>query len=334
VDASTTRKYGGTGLGLAISSKLIERMNGKVWVESQAGAGTTFSFTIQVQSAARIKQFKQETVLKDLSGKSVLIVDDNITNLRILKKTCEQWGMHVNTFERGYDALADLHESNYNIAVLDMLMPEMDGVELAKKIREFNPDLPMILFSSAGQFPAERKADRQLFAGTIEKPIKNVYLQKVLIDTLSCQKHEKTPAKLDKNIVPRGRVEKESKHVSILVAEDNLINQKIITRTLNNLGYSCDVVSNGQEVLSSLDRQHYDLIFMDVQMPEMDGLEATRQIRKRGRGKQPLIIAMTAAAYAEDQQAAMNAGMNDYMTKPFNFEEFGIKLSSWVTKKV
>ncbi len=329
VDASTTRRYGGTGLGLAISSKLIERMNGRVWVDSVEGVGTTFSFTIEVHAAARIKQFKRETALKDLSGKAILIVDDNLTNLRVLSKTCEQWGMRAVTFESGIEALKELPAKRYDIAVLDMLMPDMDGVELAQEIKKVIKTMPLILFSSAGQFPDDKKSDRKLFAGIIEKPIKNTYLQKILIETLSEQKTEKKPV-LEKNILPQAAKTIHSSDVSILVAEDNLINQKIITRTINNLGYSCDVVSNGQEVLSSLERQRYDIIFMDIQMPEMDGLEATRRIRKEFKGAQPLIIAMTAAAYDDDRVSAINAGMDDYMTKPFNFDEFSRKFAVWV----
>ncbi|SKB30286.1 hybrid sensor histidine kinase/response regulator [Daejeonella lutea] len=329
VDASTTRKYGGTGLGLAISAKLIERMNGRVWVDSKEGVGTTFSFTIQVQAATRIKQFKRETALKDLSGKSILIVDDNLTNLRVLSKTCEQWGMRPTTYESGRKVLEENDDMAFDIAVLDMLMPGMDGIELAKEIRKINQNLPLILFSSAGQFPEDKKAYRKLFAGMIEKPIKNNYLQKILIENLSDHVDERKPA-LAKNIVPQSPIPADPAQVSILVAEDNLINQKIITRTINNLGYSCDVVSNGQEVLASLERQRYDLIFMDIQMPEMDGIEATRRIRNEFKGAQPLIIAMTAAAYDDDRQSAMDAGMDDYMTKPFNFDEFSTKFTGWV----
>lgn len=331
VDASTTRKYGGTGLGLAISAKLIERMDGKVWVNSEVGVGTTFSFTLKVQAATRIKQFKTENMLTDLSGKSVLIVDDNITNLYILRKTCELWGMQAHTFEKGSEALQMLAERKFDIAVLDMLMPEMDGIELAKEIRKVNTTMPMILFSSAGQFPAELKGNSELFSGTIGKPIKNEYLKKILTETLAGRKPERQGQMLESNILPQTKAM--DSNVSILVAEDNLINQKIITRTINNLGYTCDVVSNGLEVLASLERQHYDLIFLDIQMPEMDGLEATRRIRKDHKGKQPFVIAMTAAAYDDDRQAAIEAGMDDYMTKPFKFDEFAAKLATWTSTR-
>jgi CheY-like chemotaxis protein len=238
--------------------------------------------------------------------------------------------MQATTFERGIEALRSMKERNYDVAVLDMLMPEMDGIELAKEIRKINTDLPLVLFSSAGLFPEDRREDRALFAGMVEKPIKTTYFQKMLIEKLSSAEQPKKTSKLESNILTQQS--KDLAHASILIAEDNLINQKIITKTINTIGYSCDVVSNGLEVLSSMKRQHYDLIFMDVQMPEMDGLEATRKIRQEHKGKQPLIIAMTAAAYEDDKTAAINAGMNDYMTKPFNFDDFRAKFAGWIAK--
>ncbi|GGH07745.1 response regulator [Mucilaginibacter phyllosphaerae] len=331
VDSSTTRKYGGTGLGLAISARLIEKMNGHIWVESEVGVGTTFKFTIQLKANSQVKEYKPVTIQKDLTGKSVLIIDDNQTNLRILKGHCEHWGMHADIFDNGLDGVDALGQSHYDIVVIDMLMPHMNGLDVAKKINKlYGNKIPLVLFSSAGNFPPDRKKDLKLFSAILDKPIKQAYFHKMLVDKLSEfhteKKKEPEPEKpaeeliFDKNIV------------SVLVAEDNLINQKIVIKGFKNIGYSCDVVSNGLEVLSSLKRQHYDIIYMDVHMPEMDGLQATRQIIADYGKNRPIIIAMTAGAYEQDREECLNAGMDDYITKPFDFDNFYYKFNFWKGK--
>lgn len=331
IDSSTTRKYGGTGLGLAISARLIERMSGKIWVESEVGTGTTFSFTIQVSASPQIKE--QDTTEKNLSQKRILIVDDNLTGLHILKSRCMALGMQTATFNDGRHALAAFAENKYDIAVIDQLMPEMNGIELAKAIRKTDQHTPLVLLCTSRQLPQELKRYQHLFAAIIEKPIKQANFQKILTEKIGSKKAEKKDGGGFRNGSKDNlQAAPATQTLSILVAEDNLINQKIITKTLNNLGYGCDVVSNGLEALSSFERQHYDMIFMDVQMPEMDGLESTRKIRQQQKDKKPFIIAMTAAAYEDDRQSAMSAGMDDYMTKPFDFEDFKVKLQSWVAK--
>ena len=329
IDSSTTRKYGGTGLGLAISARLVQKMNGRIWLESEVGVGTTFKFTIQVQGTAQIKTFKPVVFQQKLSGKSVLIIDDNITNLRILKVHCEQWGMHADICESGTQALSLLSKSHYDGIVVDLLMPGMNGIETAKAIQMLYK-IPMVLFSSAGNFPDKKAQDHKLFSAILDKPIKPNYFQKILIEVLSGKSEEKTVESSIKRVVSIDDVELEK--ISILVADDNLINQKIVVKAFKNMGYNCNVVSNGLEVLSSLKRQHYDFIFMDVQMPEMDGLEATRSIVKEYGDKKPVIIAMTAAAYEEDKLECLNAGMDDYISKPIDFDNFYSKFHMWKGK--
>ena len=330
VDSSTTRRYGGTGLGLAISARLIEKMNGKVWVESEVGVGTTFKFTIHLTANSQVKEYKSIIVPKDLVGKSVLIIDDNQTNLKILKGHCEHWGMQADIFESGTEGIAAISAKHYDIAVIDLLMPAMNGIDVAKQIhKKYGAKMPLVLFSSAGNFPPDRKRDKKLFAAILDKPIKPAYFYKMLIDKLSENTESEVlditeKATADLNVIDNS--------ISILVAEDNLINQKIVSNAFKNIGYLCDVVSNGLEVISSLQRQHYDLIMMDVQMPEMDGLQTTKAIIEEYGAKRPIIIAMTAGAYQQDKEACLAAGMDDYITKPFDFDNLYYKFNFWKGK--
>jgi len=332
VDSSTTRKYGGTGLGLAISSRLIEKMDGRIWVESEENVGTTFIFTIKLNANTQVKSFKPATVQKELLGKSALLIDDNQTNLRILKGHCEMWGMHADTFISGIDGLKALENGKYDVVIIDMLMPDMNGVEVAEQIHaKYGNKVPMVLFSSAGVLAKEQKKHKGLFAAILDKPIKQSYFKKMLIETIS------NTIGTGKNTVisPETQVPAiatEHSDIRILVADDNVINQKIVSKSFKNIGYNCDVVANGLEVLSSLKRQHYDMVFMDVQMPEMDGLQATAEIIKIYGKKRPVIIAMTAGAYEKDKQECLDAGMDDYITKPMELDNFYYKFNFWKSK--
>ncbi|MHA4894432.1 response regulator [Pedobacter sp. PWIIR3] len=331
VDSSTTRKYGGTGLGLAISSRLVEKMQGRIWVESEVGKGTTFRFTIKIQAKSEIKEFKIATPQKEILGKVALLIDDNKTNLKILKGHCELWGMYADVAISGTEGLNLMQRNEYDVVIIDLLMPEMNGVDVAVAIHaKYGHSVPMVLFSSAGQFPADRQNERELFAAILDKPIKQAYFQKMLINTLSKSAAVKDKLTLASNLQPV-HVEVNDL-IGILVAEDNIINQKIVINAFKAIGYGCDVVSNGLEVLSSLKRQHYDIVLMDVQMPEMDGLQATREIIKIYGNNRPVIIAMTAGAYEKDKEECIEAGMDDFLTKPFDFENLYNKFTFWKGK--
>lgn len=339
VDASTTRKYGGTGLGLAICSRLVDKMGGRIWVESEENVGTSFKFTVQLKVSKQIKQFKSAVVQQELVGKRVLLIDDNLTNLKILKGHCELWGMHADTAVNGMEGLSFVANHHYDLVVTDMLMPGMDGIEVAEQLHEkYGHQLPLVLFSSAGQYAQELKHNKKLFSAVVDKPIKQGHFQNMLIDVLSHSQagtlnsaKSQEPDHAHLNVISE-YAELNKQEVSVLVAEDNIINQKIVIKTLKGIGYDADIAANGIEVLSSLKRQLYDIVLMDIQMPEMDGLEATRQIISAYGDKRPFIIAMTAGAYEKDRDDCFAAGMDDYLTKPFNVADFKHKFDFWKAK--
>ena len=325
VDASTTRKYGGTGLGLAISKRLSELMGGTMWVESEGvpGKGSTFHFTISAAPAPALKprMSGEQPALRD---KRVLVVDDNATNRRILTLQTQSWGMVTRDTASPQEALEWVRRGEaFDLAILDMSMPEMDGLMLAAEIRKHRDAkaLPMILFSSLGR--REAGADNVNFAAYLTKPLK----QSQLFDTLANIFAGET-VKTQKAVAARQQLDPEMAKrlpLRILLAEDNAVNQKLALRLLAQMGYRADLAGNGLEAVEALERQQYDVVLMDVQMPEMDGLEATRHIRDLPGNpvgfKQPRIIAMTANAMQGDREMCLEAGMDDYISKPIRVEE-------------
>jgi len=320
VDTSTTRKYGGTGLGLAISSKLAERMNGKMWVESQEGVGSTFYFTI----LATVKPDSQPLVALDIQPKledqRVLIVDDNATNRLILVKQTEAWGMKPVAVETGHEALDLLEKCHvFDIAILDKQMPEMDGFMLVDEIEAVCQEqtFPIIILSSMGR-TKPRDTDKNI-AAFLNKPIKTSSLFNVLLCSVDANPVEtNAPQKV---VVIDGELGSRNP-LRILLVEDNTINQKVALHILHRLGYQADVAGNGLEALDALKRQKYDVVLMDIQMPEMGGDEATRQIRTNWpKDQQPYIIAMTAHALSGDREKYLSIGMDNYVSKPVKLDE-------------
>ncbi|MDQ6843216.1 MAG: response regulator [Bacteroidota bacterium] len=328
VDSSTTRKYGGTGLGLAISDKLVSLMNGGFHVKSEVGTGSVFSFTIE--TAVGTKQLKAYTQynMADLRNKKVLVIDDNITNLAILKSQLELWNLVPVLAGSGKAALQILSKgSKPDLILTDMQMPEMDGIQLAINLQKHYPSIPVILLSSVGEDYHHEHS--KLFVSILNKPVRQHILSKHILNILEPQSIaapsekntlEKLPGNFSKNYP-----------LEILVAEDNAVNQKVILYILNKLGYKPEMAENGVIAVDKCREKKYDIILMDMQMPEMDGIEATRMIRNIMQF-QPVIIALTANTMEGDQEECIEAGMNDYISKPVKLEELTGKLEKWAVK--
>lgn len=325
VDSSTTRKYGGSGLGLIISEKLVKLMGGDINVESVYEEGTTFSFTIQTELGGSSVVNYVHFSSKALHGMKVLVVDDNSTNRQILLTQLQQWKFTpilASSAEEGLNILS--HNKGIDLIISDMQMPEVDGVGFAKAIRQNDSKIPIILLSSVGD--ENRKHHEYLFSYILTKPVKQKMLSNAITDVLKKQSKSKIlPASADKKL----SVDFAKKYpLTILIAEDNEVNQKLASRALQKLGYETAIVGNGILAIEEVSNKAYDVILMDIQMPEMDGYHATKFIRQNF-DRQPIIIAMTANALSGDKELCIQAGMNDYISKPFVLDRLVAVLEKW-----
>jgi CheY-like chemotaxis protein/HPt (histidine-containing phosphotransfer) domain-containing protein len=339
VDASTTREYGGTGLGLAISKSLVELMGGTIGVSSQLGSGATFIFTIVAQTAPSSFQSHAPKVHQQLAGLKLLIVDDNATNRQILMLQTRKWGMVPKDAAAGPQSLEWLRQGeHFDVGILDMQMPEMDGVTLAAEIRKLrnSQSLPLILLTSMGLWADLPKSALEPFAVCLDKPVKQAQLQEVLLRVVMGSK----PEVLTRPTVPRLDATMAARlPLRLLLADDNAVNQKVASRLFQQMGYAIDFANNGLEAVEAVKGSAYDVVFMDVQMPVMDGLDATRQIRQYEREQfhlsqvrpQLVIIAMTANAMRGDRERCLASGMDDYIAKPVRPETVQALLERWGT---
>jgi len=355
-DSSTTRKFGGSGLGLAIAARLVELMGGAIGVDSEQGRGSTFWFTVRFEKASTEAI---EEIAHELAGLRVLIVDDNATNRQIVRRLLESAGIRVDSVANGAGALAMLRskaaEEAYAVALVDLKMPEMDGLELALKIREEPAlaDIRVVMMSSAG--------DRRDFGSRtaaldewLTKPVTRTQLMRALTSLPIRNRQPNGSSVVEANGQQPG-VQSLAKPTDpsntdgpgagseslasrtkgrILVVEDNQINQRVILTQLKKLGYQGEGAGDGREALTMLARFAYDAVLMDCQMPEMDGYEATRQLRKlETDGRHRIIIAVTAFGLSGDREKCLEAGMDDYLAKPVRMEQLEETLNRWIEAK-
>jgi CheY-like chemotaxis protein/nitrogen-specific signal transduction histidine kinase len=310
-DASTTRQYGGTGLGLTISRRLSELMGGNLRAESTPGKGSIFHCTIQVATARRIKtvQTEQKPFAADL--RDVLIVDDNQTNLKILSAQLTRWKLTPVAFSTPAEALQSIREDRpYALMITDMQMPLMDGITLIREVRKHRSaqELPIIMLTSIGTDMPDTALD---ISSYLVKPAKSSMLYQNIANILSGEDGNYS------EVVPVSVSQATASSLNLLVVEDNLLNQKVALRMLAKLGYNADLAHDGVEALEMVGKKTYDIVLMDVQMPRMDGLTATKEITKQFTGKKrPIIIGMTAHAANEERTRGLEAGMDDYLIKP------------------
>jgi CheY-like chemotaxis protein/nitrogen-specific signal transduction histidine kinase len=321
-DGSTTRRYGGTGLGLSISRHLVEKMDGRIWVESRYGQGSAFHFTIKCDVQAEKKRLSVDTASVDLKNKRLLIVDDNATNRKILHDILGNWGVAHSEAADAASALAEMKKAEqtgkpYDVVLTDGQMPGMDGFELSRRVKENSllTDTIVIMLTSMGLRGDIARCKKLGLSGYLVKPVKQSELLDAILLVLAGKGIEDRRGIVTQHTI---REERYQRRLKILLAEDNYINQRVVVRILEKEGHGVTVADNGQKAVDLLESNVFDLVLMDVQMPEMDGFEATEVVRQReaSTGGHMPIIAMTAHAMKGDRERCLEAGMDDYISKP------------------
>lgn len=332
VDASIARKFEGTGLGLAISKQLVSLLGGEIDVESEEGKGSRFFFTI----SAKVVQLNEDGTYHidktEFFGKKALVLDDNETNLKIISKQLQHWGFDVDIHEEAEDALDRLKAVKFDLAVIDMQMPNITGLDVIKRIRQLEDqkNLPVILLSSIRADFSEE--ERKLFSSYLLKPAREQKFCKAVLSAMGKVIDEATGVTFDS-----AESQETYKNLRVLVAEDNLINQKVTLNQLKNIGIEAKLANNGLEAVEACKKSQFDIVLMDVQMPEMDGLDATRNIIKYFHEigeRAPFIFAMTANVLGESETQCINAGMKDFISKPVNFEELKKMFEKWTHQQI
>jgi PAS domain S-box-containing protein len=336
-DTSTTRKFGGTGLGLSISVRLVQMMGGHMWVESEAGQGTEFHFTLPLVPAAGPVKTADGARSDLLQGVKVLIVDDNHTNRRILEMMVKQWGMVPTSVEGGAEAIVKLLAAcaarhQFGLIISDLLMPEMDGFAFIERVRD-EPKLStakIVLLTSAGRRGDSARCEELGISAYAMKPVRRSELREVVSTLLDDREHDSAQPLITRYSIANAR--NAAIPLRVLVAEDNAVNQKLVARLLEKRGHNVKVVANGREALGALEQETYDLVLMDVQMPEMDGFEATGELRKREErtGLHIPVIALTAHAMKGDRERCLQAGMDGYLSKPIRPLELNDLLEKYI----